>query len=171
MFRDYNVYGVYEDAEISAKNTNRPKFKEMVEEVKKQYIKDKVHLSQLQDKYYERLINNNFGLERGIKNSDNEHISIKEFKKITKKLDTRLEKQNYLMIRDYEELEDKLKTSKPTITGKEVKIDKDTFETLNNFMDTSKRVIKEMSNNQALFQEFTDYIGSYKELETEKRNI
>ena len=37
-FRDYNVYGVYEDAGISAKNTNRPKFKEMMEEVKKQNI-------------------------------------------------------------------------------------------------------------------------------------
>lgn len=138
---------------------------------KKQYIKDKAHLSQLQDKYYERLINNNFDLERGIKNSDNEHISIKEFKKITKKLDNRLEKQNYLMTRDFEELEKKLKTSKPTITGKEVKIDKDTYDTLNNFMNTSKRVIKEMPNNQALFQELTDYTSSYKELENEKRNI
>ena len=138
---------------------------------KKQYIKDKAHLSTLQDKYYERLINNNFDLERGIKNSDNEHISIKEFKKITKKLDNRLEKQNYLMTRDYEELEEKLKTSKPTITGKEVKINKDTYDTLNNFMNTSKRVIKEMPNNQALFEELTDYTSSYKDLESEKRNI
>ena len=56
---------------------------------KKQYIKDKAHLSKLHDKYYERLINNNFDLERGNKNSDNEHISIKEFKKNTKKLDKR----------------------------------------------------------------------------------
>src|SRR5574344_1600198 len=138
---------------------------------KKQYIKDKAHLSSLQDKYYERLINNNFDLERGIKNSDNEHISIKEFKKITKKLDNRLEKQNYLMTRDYEELEDKLKTSKPTISGKEVKIDKDTYDTLNHFMNTSKQVIKEMPNNQALFKELTDYTKSYKDLENEKRNI
>ena len=38
---------------------------------KKQYIKDKAHLSELQDKYYHRLINNGFDLERGIKNSDN----------------------------------------------------------------------------------------------------
>ena len=64
---------------------------------KKQYIKDKAHLSALQDKYYQRLIDNGFDLERGIKNSDNEHISIKEFKKITKKLDNRLEKQNYVI--------------------------------------------------------------------------
>lgn len=138
---------------------------------KKQYIKDKAHLSTLQDKYYQRLIDNGFDLEIGIKNSDNEHISIKEFKKITKKLDNRLEKQNYLMTRDFEELEEKLKTSKPTITGKEVKIDKDTYDTLNNFMNTSKRVIKDMPNNQALFKELTDYTKSYKDLENEKRNI
>ena len=138
---------------------------------KKQYIKDKSHLSTLQDKYYQRLIDNGFNLERGIKNSDNEHISIKEFKKITKKLDNRLEKQNYLMTRDFEELEEKLKTSKPTISGKEVKIDKDTYDTLNHFMNTSKQVIKEMPNNQALFKELTDYTKSYKDLEKEKRNI
>lgn len=35
-----------------------------------------------EDKYYQRLTDNGFGLERGIKNSDNEHISIKEFKKL-----------------------------------------------------------------------------------------
>ena len=138
---------------------------------KKQYIKDKAHLSELQDKYYQRLIDNRFDLERGIKNCDNEHISIKEFKKITNKLDNRLEKQNYLMTRDYEKLEEKLKTSKPTITGKEVKIDKDTYDTLNQFMNTSKRVIKDIPRNQALFKELTDYTKSYKDLENEKRNV
>ena len=138
---------------------------------KKQYIKDKAHLSELQDKYYQRLIDNGFELERGIKNSDNEHISIKEFKKITNKLDNRLEKQNYLMTRDYEKLEEKLKNSKPTITGKEVKIDKDTYDTLNQFMNTSKKVIKDIPRNQALFKELTDYTKSYKDLENEKRNI
>ena len=138
---------------------------------KKQYIKDKAHLSELQDKYYQRLMDNRFDLERGIKNCDNEHISIKEFKKITNKLDNRLEKQNYLMTRDYEKLEEKLKTSKPTITGKEVKIDKDTYDTLNQFMNTSKRVIKDIPRNQALFKELTDYTKSYKDLENEKRNI
>lgn len=75
------------------------------------------------------------------------------------------------MTRDYELLEEKLKTSKPTITGKEVKIDKNTYDTLNNFMNTSKRVIKDMPRNQALFKELTDYTKSYKDLENEKRNI
>ena len=100
---------------------------------------------------------NGFKLERGIKNSDNEHISIKEFKKITRKLDNRMEKQNYLMTRDYEILEEKFKTSKPTITGKEVKIDKETYDTLQDFMNTSKRVIKDMPSNKALFKDLEDY--------------
>lgn len=138
---------------------------------KKQYIRDKLHLSELQDKYHQRLANNGFGLERGIKNSDNEHISIKEFKKITRKLDNRLEKQNYLMNRDYEELDEKLQKSKPTITGKEVKIDKDTYDTLKHFMNTSKNVIKDMPKNKALFDTLEDYTSSYKNLEIEKRQI
>ena len=50
-------------------------------------------------------------------------------------------------------------------------IDKDTYDTLNNFMNTSKRVIKDMPNNQALFKELTDYTKGYKNLENEKRNI
>ena len=72
------------------------------------------------------------------------------------------------MTRDYELLEEKLKFSKPTITGKEVKIE---YDTLNHFMNTSKQVTKETPRNQALFQELTDYTKSYKDLENEKRNI
>ena len=138
---------------------------------KKQYIRDKEHLSLLQDKYHQRLVDKGFDLERGIKNSDNEHISIKEFKKITRKLDNRLEKQNYVMTRDYEELEEKLQKSKPTIIGDKVKIDKDTYDTLKTFMNTSKSVIEDMPKNQALFETLEDYTSSYKDLEREKRNI
>ena len=75
------------------------------------------------------------------------------------------------MTRDFEELQEKLKISEPTITGKEVKIDKDNYDTLNNFMNTSKRVIKDMPRNQALFKDLTDYTLIYKDLENEKRNI
>ena len=138
---------------------------------KKEYIKSNAHLSELQDKYHQRLVDKGFDLKRGIKNSNNEHISIKEFKKITKKLDTRMEKQNYLMTRDYELLEEKLKIAKPTISGKEVKIDKDTYDTLNNIMHTSKRVIKDMPRSQALFKELTDYTQTYKDIEQERDNI
>ena len=138
---------------------------------KKHYMKSGAYISELQDKYWQRMNNKGFKLERGIKNSDNEHISIKEFKKITRKLDNRMEKQNYLMTRDYEILEEKLKTSKPTITGKEVKIDKETYEVLNDFMNTSKMVIRDMPKNQALFEELQEYTNHYKEMEQDKRHL
>lgn len=138
---------------------------------KKHYMKSGAYISELQDKYWQRMNDKGFKLERGIKNSDNEHISIKEFKKITRKLDNRMEKQNYLMTRDYEILEEKLKTSKPTITGKEVKIDKETYDTLQDFMNTSKRVIKDMPSNQALFKGLEDYTQNYREIERQKHNV
>ena len=53
---------------------------------KKQYIKDKLQLSRLQDMYHKRLIEKGYDLERGIKGSDNKYIKIKEYKKMTKKL-------------------------------------------------------------------------------------
>ena len=138
---------------------------------KKHYMKSGEYISKLQDKYWQRMNDNGFKLERGIKNSDNEHISIKEFKKITRKLDNCMEKQNYIMTRDYELLEKKLKNSKPTITGKEVKIDKETYDTLKDFMNTSKRVIKDMLNNQALFKELEDYTNHYREMKQENRHL
>lgn len=60
---------------------------------KKQYIKDKYHLSELQDKYNKRLLDAGYDLERGIKGSNAEHISVKEFKKTTRYY----EKKVYLM--------------------------------------------------------------------------
>ena len=80
-------------------------------------------------------------------------------------------KQKHLMTRDYEILEEKLKTSKSTLTGKEVKIDKETYDTLKDFMNTSKRVIKDMPNNQALSEELNDYTNHYREMEQKNRYL
>ena len=91
--------------------------------------------------------------------------------KITRKLDKRMKKQNDQMEYGYNQLEEKLKTAKPTLSGKEVKIDKDTFDTLNNFMNTSKRVIKEMPYNEALFEELNYSLKNYRDLKKEKENV
>lgn len=138
---------------------------------KKHYIKDKDHLSQLQDKYYDRLIKAGFDLERGIKNSDNEHLTIKEYKKITYKLDKRIEKGNYLLNRDFELLEDNFNKSKPTKIGNMIKIDSNTYDTLKTFMNTAKNVINDQPKNQALFKELKEYTSTYKDLQNENRNI
>ena len=61
---------------------------------KKQYIKDKMHLSQLQDKYHARLVSKGYDLERDIKGSDREHLSIKEFKKVHRILEQKINIRN-----------------------------------------------------------------------------
>ena len=60
---------------------------------------------------------------------------------------------------------------KPTITGKEVKIDKETYEVLNDFMNTSKMVIRDMPKNQALFEELLDYTNHYRKMKQENRHL
>ena len=61
---------------------------------KNQYIKDKIHLSQLQDKYHERLTEKGFDLERGIKGSDAEHLKTKELKKATRYYENKVDTIN-----------------------------------------------------------------------------
>ena len=74
---------------------------------KKHYMKDKNYLSTLQDKYHERMISNGYDLDCGIKNSDNEHIDIKQYKKITRKLNIELTSKNEKLNKSMLELEQK----------------------------------------------------------------
>ena len=130
-----------------------------------------MYLSELQDKYYTRLVQAGFELERGLKDSTAEHIKVKEFKKIARRIDKSLENNNYLLNRDYEELREKLENSKPTITGKEVKIDKETYQTMNQFMNTANRVSKEVPKTQSLAKSLEDYTRTFKQTERENQHL
>lgn len=69
----------------------------------------------MQDKYHKRLI----------KNSDNENINIKEFKKINRKLNNELNVKNERLNKSLEIFNEKMKTSKEVLLNKEyVKIKK-----------------------------------------------
>lgn len=57
---------------------------------KKQYIKDKMHLLELQDKYHKWLTDKGYDLEGGIKCSDRKHIKIKEYKRINRELEQKI---------------------------------------------------------------------------------
>ena len=99
---------------------------------KKQYIKDKFELSELQDKYHQRLTEKGYDLERGIKGSDNKNIDIKQYKKLTKKLNHDLNMRNENFDNAMNEFEQKMKSSKNAIFDKEyVKVKKETFESMN----------------------------------------
>lgn len=136
---------------------------------KKQYIKNNEHLSELQDKYHNRLVKAGFDLERGLKGGTAENINIREFKKMTRRLDKSLEKSTLLLNDDYNDLKVKLNESKPTITGKEVKIDKDTYQTLNKFMSTAKRIIEDIPKTQSMVKTLEEYTKIFRS--TQKENI
>lgn len=139
---------------------------------KKQYMKDKNYLSTLQDKYHERMINNGYDLDRGIKNSDNEHIDIKQYKKITRKLNLELDSKNKKLSNAMEELESKMETNKETIFDKEyVKVKKDTFNSMKNVIEQTKKVAELQPKIQKVYNEVDKYAKSYKYLEKENINI
>lgn len=139
---------------------------------KKHYMKDKNYLSTLQDKYHERMVNNGYDLDRGIKNSDNEHIDIKQYKKITRKLNIELTAKNDKLNKSMLELEQKMESNKETIFDKEyVKVKKDTFDSMNKVIEQTKKVMEIQPKIQKVYKEVDEYAKSYKYLEKENENI
>ena len=139
---------------------------------KKQYIKDKVHLSNLQDLYHKRLIEKGYDLERGIKESDNKHIKIKEYKKITKKVNQELNINNNRLDKAMKNFEDKMKNTKESfLIGKDfVKVKKDTFDSMNIVINESKKIMELQPKIQNIFNDIDNYSSSYKSLEKENLN-
>ena len=139
---------------------------------KKAYIKDKIHLSELQDKYHKRLTDKGFDLERGIKNSDNKHINIKEYKKITRKLNQKLDIRNERLETAIGDLDNKMKTNKETLFDKEyVKIKKDTFDSMNKVISESKKIMEIQPALKKVYNEVDTYTQSYQYLQKENDNI
>ena len=138
---------------------------------KKQYIKDKIHLSELQDKYYKRLTDKGYDLERGIKGSDNKHIKIKEYKQITKKVNHELNVRNNRLDKVINDFEEKMKTTKQTlIINKDfVKVKKDTFESMNNVIEETKKIKELQPKLEHVFNEVDSYTTSYRTLEKENQ--
>ena len=135
---------------------------------KKQYIKDNIHLSQLQDKYHQRLTEKGFDLERGIKGSDNVNINIKELKKITRKLNIDLNNKTQKLSESVKDLQDKMKSNKNVLFDKEyVKIKKDTFDTMNKVIDDATNVMNLQPKLEKVYKEVDSYTKSYQSIKRE----
>lgn len=119
---------------------------------KKRYIKDKIHLSELQDKYHKRLT------EKG-------------YKKITKKVNHELNIRNDRLDKAMNDFEEKMKTTKQTlIVDKDyVKVRKDTFESMNNVIEETKKIKELQPKLEHVFNEVDTYTTSYKTLEKENQ--
>lgn len=137
---------------------------------KKEYIKDKIHLSQLQDMYHKRLVDKGYDLERGIKGSDNQNINIKQYKQMTKKLNHSLNVRNEKFDSVMSEFEENMKSNKNTIFDKEyVKVKRETFDSINKVIDESKKIREIQPKLQTIFNEVENYANSYKSLEKQNK--
>ena len=137
---------------------------------KKQYIKDKIQLSHLQDLYHKRLTEKGYDLERGIKGSDNKHIKIKEYKKMTKKLNYELNVKSNRLDKAMNDFEEQMKTNKKIpFDNKHVILEKETFDSMNNVINESKKVMELQPKLQTIFNEVDSYANSYKSLEKENQ--
>ena len=137
---------------------------------KKQYIKDKIHLSELQDKYHERLTSKGYDLERGIKGSDRKHIKIKDYKKINRKLEQNLNTRNDRLDKVMNEFEEQMKTTKTIpFDKKHIVVEKDTFDTMNKVIKESKKVMELQLKINEVFNEVDSYIASYNSLEKDNQ--
>ena len=137
---------------------------------KKQYVRDKIHLSELQDKYHKRLTDKGYDLERGIKGSDSKHIKIKEYKKITSRLEKNLNIRNIRLNNAMNEFEERMKTTKNIpFDKKHVILEKDTFDSMNNVINETKKIMEIQPKLEAVFKEVNNYTNSYKYLEKENQ--
>ena len=139
---------------------------------KKQYIKDKLHLSQLQDIYNDRLREKGYDLERGIKGSNAKHQKVREFKKTTRYYENKVETINKRLDSAMNDFEEKMKTTKNTIIDKEyVKVRKDTFDSMQNVIKETKNAIEFQPKLESLFNEVDNYTKSHQSLEKENQNM
>ena len=138
---------------------------------KKQYIKDKIHLSGLQDKYHQRLTEKGFDLERGIKGSDNVFINVKELKKLTRKLNINLNNKTQRLNNSVNDLQDKMQSNKNILFDKEyVKIKKDTFESMNKVINNATKVMDLQPKLEKVYNEVDNYTKSYQSLKKENNS-
>ena len=137
---------------------------------KKQYIRDKIHLSELQDKYHKRLTDKGYDLERGIKGSDSKHIEIKEYKKINRDLEKKINIRTEKLNKEIKELDEKMKTSKSLpFDKKHIIVDKETFESMNKVIDESKKIKEVEPKIKTIFEEINSFSTNYKTLEKENQ--
>ena len=139
---------------------------------KKQYIRDNKHLSDLQDKYCQRLNDKGFDLERGIKNSDREHIRIKELKKITNSLNKDLGNKHSRLEYELNEFNESLKDKKNILFDKDyVKVKKETFDSMNRVIKEVDDLMDVQDRVEVVLGEVKDQVDSYNTLERKNKNL
>ena len=139
---------------------------------KKAYIKDKIHLSELQDKYHQRLTDKGYDLERGIKGSTAKHQKVKELKKTTRYYEQKVKVVNTKIDEAMKDFNEKQKTTKNIPFNKtHVLVEKETFDSMNKVIEETKRAIDLDPKINDLFNEVDSFTKSHQSLEKENQNM
>lgn len=138
---------------------------------KKNYIHDKMHLSELQDKYHKRMTENGYDLLRGESKFGREYIPVNELKRMTRMLNKDLNIKHNRLDNSILKLEENMKSNKDIFLDKDhVKIKKETFENIKSVLDETKEVLKVQPKLESAFKKVDSFNRSYNSLqqETEK---
>ena len=139
---------------------------------KKAYIKDKIHLSELQDKYHQRLTSKGYDLERGIKGSTAKHQKVRELKKTTRYYEQKVDVLNSKIDEAMKEFNEKQKTIKNIPFNKtHVLVEKETFDSMNKVIKETKKAIEIEPKIKNLFNEVDSFTKSHQSLEKENQNM
>ena len=139
---------------------------------KKEYIKDRVHVSILQDKYHARLINKGYKLERGIKGSNDINLKTKEFKKVTRYYEKKVNTVNENLENAMNELDKNMKKTKNIpFDKKHIIIENETFDSMNKVIKESKNALELQTKINDLFKQITNFTQSHQTLEKKNKSL
>ena len=139
---------------------------------KKQYIRDNIHLSELQDVYNVRLREKGYELERGIKGSNAKHQKVREFKKTTRYYENKVDVINKNLDNAMNNLEEKMKTTKNIPFNKtHVLVEKETFDSMNKVINETRKAIEFQPKIEELFNQVQTFTKSHQTLEKENKNM
>ena len=138
---------------------------------KREYIKDKEHLSHLQDKYCNRLNKNGFKLERGRKNTGIDNLSVKQLKGVARQCDTKTYNLQKKINNDYLKITNLLNScKKQRFNTTKVIMDGEVYNILLEYLEMYSNDTKEYIKNKSLYENLSKQVCSYEEFERRYNN-
>ncbi len=129
---------------------------------KKAYIKNSIHLSELHDKYCNRLNKNGFKLERGQKNTGVKNLSPRQLKQVTRIFNKDLDNAKWELNRKYRTLISKMESKTKGILNKKIVFDYDTYLELMAYLKQANEAVNKVAKSEGLYKELEKEIKYYK---------
>lgn len=129
---------------------------------KKAYIKNSIHLSELQGKYCNRLNKNGFKLERGQKNTDVKNLSPRQLKQVTRIFNKDSDNTKWELNRKYRTLISKMESKTKGILNKKIVFDYDTYLELMEYLKQANDAVNKVAKSEGLYKELEKKIKYYK---------